>query len=352
MTRLRATIRFDASAHCARRFEAWRHDEQPAGEAEAALFAAYDHAARLLGLSRTDLVGPPRVIWLGDQLALEADRSRQAQFVRLGAFTTKLVNGKPAGVPAPWPEQMNWSAGVVQRDVAFAPGVGEALVFDADSGACLGRVAPDQDRLEVPAERLVVLSQSDFSTPSFGDAIPAKDPRFKLAWVNPGEMVAFFDRPNLLLATPQEGAVWISSSVLGRDGARALYACDGSLQLRINPDIGGASRIVRARVGESVRFASLEVDTEGAASLDFSMLGFTQPGNPAEVIFDLLAPGAEGDGQARAELSTRAWIWPGVPAPDEDLAAAAVPGNFNEARSAGLKVEGRRSSGAGERRRK
>lgn len=336
LTRLRESIFFDKSAHCARRFEAWRQGHSPRDEAEAELFAAYQEAAALFGRTRTDLVGPPRIFWFGDHLGLEADRSRHPQSVRLTAFPTRISGGQRMRVPSPWPSHISWQAGQIRQDVPFAPAPGEAIVFDADTGACIGRVGSEQNRIEVAAEQLVILSGCSFSSPSFGEAIPSVDPQVMVAWVASGEVLSFEDRVNLSLPTPDEDAIWFDGTVLGRDGSRALYAADASLILQINSDVGGSSRIVRARTGDDVRFASLTVSADGPDRLDLSLFGFDQAGSPREVIFDVLAPGAAGDLQARADISTRAWVWPGVTSPEGDLADVAAPENYDPARSAGL----------------
>lgn len=344
LTRLRESIFFDTSAHCARQFEAWRQGAIAQGEAEADLFAVYDRAAALFGRGRTDLVGPPRIFWFGDNLGLEADRSRHPQTIRLGAFPTRMSGGQRIRVPTPWPEKIAWQAGTIRQDVAFAPAKREVIVFDADTGACIGRAGPEQDTMEVAAERLVVLSGSDFSSPGFDEAIPSRDPDVMVAWVASGEVLTFKDRADLSLPTPDEDAIWFDCTVLGRDGARALYASDGDLVLQINPEIGGSSRIVRARSGDDVRYLSIEIAAKEHARVNLSLLGFDQAGVPQEVIFDVLAPGAAGDPGARADLSTRAWIWPGVASPEGDLANVPTPENYEPARSAGLRSDKGRMS--------
>lgn len=214
------------------------------------------------------------------------------------------------------------------------------MVFDADTGNCIGRCSADQDSMEVAAERVVALSGSNFLSPTFGEAISAEDPRFSAAWITSDEVLTFNDRSDLALSKPREDALWFDCTVLGRAGARALYASDGALVLKIDPEIGGTSRIVRARSGDDVRFAGIEIATNDPLRLDLSQLGFQRTGSPREVIFDVLAPGAAGDLQARADLSTRAWIWPGVSSPQGDLSNIPTPGNYDPARSSGLQEIG------------
>ncbi len=340
LPRLRETVQFDTSAHCARQFEAWRQGKPARGESETHLFSAYDRAAKMHGRSRTDIIGPPRILWLSDDLGLEAEPSRLQQSMRLGAFPTRMPAGQKFRVPAPWPEKISWSAGTIRQEVPFAPSRDEVLVFDADSGTCFARVDADQVSLDVPAENLLILSRSDFTSPSFGAAIPTRDPAIKAAWIAPNETLEFEGRGDLHLLKPQENAIWLDGVVLGRDGGRALYASDAALVVHINPEIGGASRIVRARFCDIVRYMNLSVAQDGSARVDLSTLGLSQPNDPCEVIFDILAPGAAGDLEARAELSTRCWIWPGVATPVSEIAGVRLPGNFNAARSGGLRIEG------------
>lgn len=335
MTRLREAIFFDTSAYCARRFEAWRQGYPP-DRGEADLFKAYDEAASYFGRSRSDIVGPPQIVWLGDSLGIEADRSGSPQAVKTGAFPKRISSGQRVRVPVPWPDAVSWQAGALNRDIPICPARGEVIVFDADSGICVGKCGADQLGLEVAAERLVVVSGSRFLSPVFGEAIPATDPRFSVAWITSDEILTFDDRPELSLSKPQEDAIWFDCTVLGRAGARALYASDGALVLKVNPEIGGSSRIVRARSGEDVRFASIEIAGQDPLRLDLSRFGFDRSGPPREVIFDVLAPGAAGDLHARADLSTRAWIWPGVASPQGELSEIPTPGNYDPARSAGV----------------
>lgn len=335
MSRLREAIFFDTSAYCARRFEAWRQGYLP-DRGEADMFTAYDEAASHFGRSRSDIVGPPQIVWLGDGPGIEADRSRSPQTVRTGAFPKRISSGQRVRLPAPWPDRVVWQAGVLNRDIEISPALGEVIVFDADTGTCVGRCGADQIALEAAAERLVAVAASGFSSPTFGEAISASDPRFSVAWITSEEVLTFDDRPDLSLSKPQENAIWFDCTVLGRAGARALYASGGALIVKINPEIGGRSRIVRARSGGDVRFASIEITAQDPLRLDLWQLGFDRSGPPREVIFDVLAPGAAGDLHARADLSTRAWIWPGVVSPEGELSEIPVPDNYDPARSAGM----------------
>ena len=338
LTRLRATVFFDTSAHLARRFEAWRKDIDPIGGTESHLFKAYDSAASCMGRTKADLVGPPKLFWAGDRIGLEVEQSRQSQSLQIGAFPTRLTSGDRLRIAPPWALELRWNAGAISRKIAFSPATGEALVFDGDSGALLARTTAPQQELEVAAERLVVLSAHEFSSPSFGEAIPAQDPKFRVAWVRAEEMLTFVGRQDLSFVRPREEAIWIDGSVLGRDGSHALYACDGILRLNADPDVGGRRRIVRMRIGDEVRYHSFLLDDEGQARMLFSDVRLDMPSDPSEVIFEVLAPGAAGDLGARAALSMRCWIWPGTKATSVDLADIPIPTNFSAARSAGLRA--------------
>ena len=336
--RLRETIHYDASAFAARQFEAWRHGEPAQGEGEEHLFNALNEASAIYGIRRTNLVAAPKVIWSGDLLGLQADRSNDAQFVHLGVVPSRLSGGQRISVPTPWPERVAWRSPNFHEEVPLAPVNGEALVFDADTGQLIARVQSGQADLEVAAERLVVLSGLSFSSPSFGEAIPARDERYSVAWVLANEVITFSDGATLSLKSPSEGAVWLDGVVIGREGGRALYACDGALVLRINTEVGGASRVIRATVGNDARFFSTEFQSMENCRVDFSNFGLASASDPVEVRFDVLAPGAAGDPSARAELSTRAWIWPGCQGTPGELADIPVPSNYSPSRSAGLVV--------------
>ncbi|MDG4649467.1 hypothetical protein P6F26_13565 [Roseibacterium sp. SDUM158017] len=338
MTRLLATIRFDASAWCARRFEAWRQGQEPVGDGEAHLFDAYGKAASTYGRKRTDLIGPPRLFWQTDRLALEAEVSKKPQTLKLGAFPTNIPSGGRVALRAPWPREVAWRAGIVDQDIQVAPGPDEVLVFDADTGSLLARVGAETTEIEVAAARLVVLGRQSFASPSFGASIPAQDPAFQVAWVEAGEDLNFSNRGALGLVAPREDAIWIDATVLGRDGNRALHAADGRLHLKIDPEVGGRSRILRLRINGTSRFHPIETSADGTAEILFAEMHLSAPGDPGEAIFDVLVPGAAGEVDARATLSTRCWIWPGLPTPAGDLADVPVPANLDLARSAGLRV--------------
>ena len=139
--RLYETIAFDTSAHCARRFEAWRQGADPINDNEESLFEAYTRAMHTFGRKKSDFVGPPAVFWLGDRLALQAEPSTRPQTIRTGAFPTRIKSGGVVSIDPPWPAEIPWSCGRAAEPAAFAPGEGEVLLFDAASGSLLTRAS-------------------------------------------------------------------------------------------------------------------------------------------------------------------------------------------------------------------
>ena len=342
LTRLHTTIDFDSSAHCARRFEEWRKGASPLNDGEISLFEAYERAARCYGRRRTDLTGPPRIYWTGDRLAIEAERSSRPQSIKTGPFPVQILGGTRHALSAPWPDTLSWNCGSTSQAVPFAPSPKQTLVFDADTGAMLARVDAGTSESQVPASRLVVLKRGDFESPSFGPGLPTLDPVCRVAWVESGETLSFEDRPDLKIDKPHETAIWIDGTPIGRSGSRALMSGDGAIMVQLDPEIGGHTRIVRARLGDTVKYTTLRLETGGLARIPFAEFGFHKDANPCKAIFEVLAPGAAGDFEARAELSVSTWLWPELPSPGATLHDLPLPENFNPARSAGLRVEGTR----------
>jgi hypothetical protein len=340
--RLKATIHFDSSAHCARRFDAWRKGSLPIGPVEANLFQAYDNAATRFGRSRSDILGPPRLFWTGISLALKAENSKHSQSVQLGPFPTHIAGGTHLSIKAPWPENLTWQANGLTRDLAVAPAAEEVLVFDEVDGELISRVRSTDTTVVTPSRRLVVMSRLRFISPSFGASGPAADPSYQIAWIEAGETLSFDGREDVTLTLPTEPSIWTEGYVLGRDGPLPLLACDGHVFLKLDPEIGGHCRILRAHVGTETRFSPVSVDDFGHARISFASLGLNRHEDPCHVLFEILAPGAAGDPQARSELSNSAWIWPGVEAPIQDLENVPRPSNLVSARSAGLvELDGR-----------
>jgi len=336
-TRIQATVRFDQSAHIAQRFDHWRRGEAANGKREGLLFDAYDRAIASFHRKRSDIVAPPKVLWSGAELAVEPEPSRHGQSLTLGAFPTPVAAGSITRIPAPWPEKLSWRCRNQSQDIHLAPQPGVILLFDADSGALLSRERQDARTKTVSAERLVILSRNPFSSPSFGAAIPAEDPHFRVAWAVNGEALEFEDGQNLEISAPEEASIWLDARSLASDGSRRLFSCEGAVVVKLDAEIGGRSRILRATLGNMRRFREITVNSDGIARVPFADLGLAIADAPQKIRFDVLAPGAAGDAAARAELSAAAWIWPGVARIDGDPAVLPRPANYLPAHSAGLR---------------
>ena len=241
--RLREPIRFDKSAHYARRFDAWRRGENSVGLGEESLFTTYDVYSSKLGHKRSEFIGPPSLIWHMDSLGLVADKSSKSQSIKQGLFPTPISGGKRVSIDPPWPDAIRWSSGSMSRDVAFAPKEQDVLLFDADSGTLLQRVDGATQKVEIAATRIVALSKLPFVCLSYENAISTADPSVFSAWIETGETLSFQDRDDLEIVAPIDTAIWFNGSVLGRNGANALYANDLMVFMRLDANVGGAERI-------------------------------------------------------------------------------------------------------------
>lgn len=335
-TRLKATIDFDQSAYVAERFGAWRRGEAPSTEVEAHLFAAYDRVTRGFGRQRSDIVGPPSLIWAGDRLGFEAEATRLPQALKLGPFPTPVASGARVLLAEPWPATVRWTCGSQAIELPAAPRDHETLAFEAATGAVLARLGPNDDRLECTSPHVVLLSRLAFRTKGFGDALPSRDGAINIAWLDLGDEVIFDGRKPLKIAAPSEPSLGIDASVLGRDGSRPLYGCDGELVLKVDPEIGGRARILRARMGDATRYLGLDLPASGEMRIPLSKLGFDTESEPARAEFEVLAPGASGSSDSRAELALRAWVWPGLTAEAARGDWLPLPRNFVPARSQGV----------------
>jgi hypothetical protein len=341
LKRLETTIAFDQSAWCARRFEAWRQGRDPSGEVERQLFQCYDRAIAARNRSRDDITGPPKVLWQNDHLILQMERSRQRQSIRKpgDAFPTQVASGKAIGVRAPWTAQIEWICRSRSTNVPFAPLDTEILVFDAETGLLLDRVSPEITELEASTDHLVILSARGSESPSFGPSMSAVDPSFQIAWATSRESLRFDWRPPLTFLRPSETAIWISGTLVGQSGTRRLYDASGHVEIQIDPEIGGRDRILRARIGaDDMRFAPITVAADGSCQVPFSRFRLDAPGRPCPVTFEVLAPGAAGDPEARADLTATSWIWPGYTCPETSVEQLPRAENLDPAHCAGLKL--------------
>ncbi len=343
ITRLRKAIHFDRSAHCARRFDAWLKGEAPLNDSETALFKAYDCAAsRHQRRTRSDLAGPPRIFWTRDRLWLETERSSQPQQIKTGAFPIQISGGSRRAFDPPWKETLRWSYGLTACDVPFGPSEGEVLLFDDESGALLARADIGAGEVEVAATGLVALARQDFDSGSFGDAVPASDRSCRISWIKPGESLSFAEGA-LSIRKPHETAIWIDGASIGQCGSRPLRTGDGALMIKLDPEIGGKSRIVRARLGEVTKCIPLDdLNADGMARVPFEAFAFDPHSPPSKAVFEVLAPGAAGDFKARGDLSVSDWLWPGLVQPAGALLELPCPENYDPVRSAGLRQDGTR----------
>lgn len=343
LTRLIGTVDFDLSAHLARRFEAWRKNEGPISQIEKALFETYADAIARYGRKRTDLIGAPSLVWTGDLLGVEAEDSGRVQRLRLPSeqIPLQIRGGAIQGLKAPWPIRLNWECGSVEKEIPFAPQHGEALVFDAESGRLIARIAKTDTNIEVAAEDVVVLAAGGFTTSGFGPSWPAADERFHQSWVKAGEQIYLPDRPALNIAKITETGIWVEGQSVGRSGSHTLYDASGEIMIKIDPGIGGAHRILRARLDDSeegVRFHTINFNTYGAARVPFSSVGLQRPGDPRQVEFEVLVPGAAGNLDARSELAMKAWVWPGFLQPETGLETLPRPANLDLAHCKGIRA--------------
>jgi hypothetical protein len=360
LTRLLASVAFDQAAWLATRFTAWRRGDAPIGDAEAHLFEAYDTALARRGRRRSDLVAPPRLFWTGTTLAFEIETTRLPQTLDIGLQPRPVRGGSQVAYPPPWRHAVTWSAGSVSATIPAGPGADEVLVFDATGGGLLARTER-AGRIEVAATHQVVLARRPFTASGFGPAVRTLDTDCFAAWTEAGAEISFEDGTGLEIATPRVAALWLDADVLGRCGALPLHGDEGWLELRLEPGLGAAERIVRARIDPGtrahadraapvhteggLRFAPIVADDSGTArldlaALDLATLGPGRPSDPRRIRFEVLAPGAAGDPETRAELAISAWIWPGMRRKVLDAGILPAPTRFIDARSAGLRREG------------
>jgi|GEM_PF-2035703 len=339
LKRLQVAVQFDQSAFLAQRFEAWRQGSDPLSQNERELFSAYDRAAAEYGRKRKDLIGPPVACWSADRLGLEAEKSDRAQIVVSGVVQKRLTPGGQKTLDAPWDEKVSWKCGTATRQVPFAPSEGELLLFDADTGRLIKRAALADGAVTVACETVVALAAKPFENDSFGDAIPARDPRYFVLWAEAGESLRFADGSAVVIERPVENAIWIAGNVFGRSGSRVLYSSQGSLVGRLDPDVGGRTRILRTRHGDQVKFFPFSADEDGAFAISFDQIGLSESAGVERVVFDVLAPGAAGDENARSEIKASAWLWPASDYSGGQIDTLPIPQNYSAAHSRGLRAE-------------
>ncbi|MBY3383203.1 hypothetical protein [Rhizobium laguerreae] len=339
LTRLRAAVLFDKVGHYAARANLWRIGENPEPGRDEILFAALDRAARAQGVRREVIVAPPEIAWLNEGLALLPETAHVAQSIMLGAFPTRLIGGVPLILPQPWQDHLTWKASRTES-ISCAPLAGEVLLFDADTGMLATRASVTCGSVELAGRRIIALAAGDFDAESFGPAEIAKDPGFRVAWLELDRSLelTFANGERMVLSRSIEPALRIDARPIGRSPTRPLYGGDGALEVQLNPALPG-DRILRLSTGASVRHLAVTPAADGRARIDFQMLGLDHPGDPVRAMFDILALGARKDSDARSELRTAAFIWPGVQRGSSgDIDDAALPSTFNASRSAGFET--------------
>lgn len=339
LNRLRAAVLFDKVGHYAARANRWRVGENPESGRDEILFAALDRAARAQSVRREVIVAPPTLAWLNECLALLPETAHIAQSVVLGAFPTRLVGGMPLILPQPWQDYLAWKAGRTES-ISCAPLAGEILLFDADTGMLATRARVTCGSVELAGRRIIALAASDFDAESFGPAEIAKDPRFRVAWLELDRSLelTFANGERIILSRSIEPSLRIDARPIGRSSTRPLYGGDGALEVQLNPALPG-DRILRLSTGASVRHLAVTPDADGRARIDFQMLGLSYPGDPVRAMFEILALGASKDSDARSELRTIAFFWPGARRGSSgDIDDAPLPSTFNAPRSAGFET--------------
>ena len=339
LARVRAAVRFDQVGHYAARANRWRSGDPPETLRDEILFAALERAATAQKVRRDRIVGPPVLVWARDGMALLAEPAKIAQSVALGAFPTRLKGGVPHALRTPWPDDVAWTAGRTQR-VQCAPADGEVLLFDADTGMIETRAKISDSNVAMTGRQAIAVAARAFNAETFGSAEPAKDSRFRFAWVQLEQSAAldFETGERIVLSRSAEPSLRIDSRLIGRAGSRPLYGGHGTLDIQLNPALL-SPRILRVTTERGARQTVVTPGADGQAQIDFATLGFDHPGDPVRAIFEILALGASEPVDARAELRAAAFVWPGVqPEETDEVSDAPKPSTFNAARSAGFEA--------------
>lgn len=337
LSRLRAAVLFDKVGHYAVRSNRWRMGERPETSRDEILYTALDRAARAQGVKKEHIVSPPTIIWFRDGLAIFPEPAKIAQTIKIGAFPTRLSGGVPQVLPTPWPENFIWSAGRHQT-VSVTPKTNEILLFNADTGALEQRADVGDGSITLNSSRHIALAARDFQTSSFGPAEPAEDGRYRLAWVDLDEdtKLEFASGEQIEILRGVGPSIRLDARVLGHSGTRPLYAGKGFLHIQLNPALPG-SRLLRLSTETRVRHVPIVPDQNGRARVDFESLGLANSGDPVRAKFEVLVIGAKKEADARAELQTTAFVWPGVSRHSSgDIIDAPVPSTYDVARSGGF----------------
>ena len=334
--RLQAAIAFDASAHCALRFDAWRRGEAPIGADEASLFDAYRTVALTMGRIAADFVAPPRILWQRSGLALEAERSRERQTLKVGLVPTMISDGHPEPVGERWPDEIEWQCADRREQVRVVPAREEVFVFDAATGRLLA--TGSGPRIQVAATDLVIVSGEPFTSSSDFPSEPTLAGRIHVGWIHADEAIRFGDGRRLTFEATQDISIRVTGAVIARSGSRPLHGKDAVLECRLMPGSVNRDRIVRATSGDQVLFRPVRIDDAGQGQINLAAFGWDGSRPVGKIAFELLAPGAVQGIDARVELRTSAWVWTAVAGGADVADTLPLPPNYVDAHSAGLRV--------------
>ena len=341
LSRPQAAIDFDRAAYYADRVNAWRRDAQPLGSRDAHLFAALDRAIWRQGLRKDRILGPPRLVWHRDGLALLAEPAKMTQLIKVGPFPDRLDHKQAFPLPVPWPDEVTWTA-TKSESVPCAPQSGRLVLFDADTGEKIDDLdITSSKEIETRALHVIALSLEPFEASGFGPAALAADPRFQIAGITRGSEIKA-GAAHFWILPSHEPSISIRTDVLGRAGVHALRsgAADSQVDIQLNPDLLGP-RILRVTRNGQTLHRGIQPDEAGCACLRFSDLALDKSGDPGPVRFEILVPGASECADARAELKVSEHIWPGVTRNAHgNIENALVPSLFNPAKSTGFYVNG------------
>ncbi|OWU75592.1 hypothetical protein ATO3_05030 [Marinibacterium profundimaris] len=220
-----------------------------------------------------------------------------------------------------------------------------AWIFDAYTGTFLYEARGAEAQAFVHAEEVVILARAPFEATGFGPSVPAKDPTFSMAWVSVGTGaeaagVGFKVR----ISVSVEPGLRVIAPPLGSWGARILRegTQEGFVEVRVDPALV-EPRVLRMTLSGQRSHAPVTPGPDGVARVSFRSLRLDRPAAPGRAVFDLLVTGASSTGDARAERTNAAYIWPGVGrTPSGNVEDVVAPETFSAAHSAGwLKIAGR-----------
>ncbi|TCM75229.1 hypothetical protein [Rhodovulum steppense] len=341
--RIRTPLAEDRTAYYAELFTLWRSGRTAPNASAVLFFDALDRMSRLTGTRKSDLTPPPILFWGQKGLSVLNDNPGSLQTVRFGQTELRLPSGQPMAIPEPWPDSLTWTAGQQTRDIPLSPRPGELLVFDLGTGRLAYRGPCPEGPVEVPPGDLILLSADAFDVTGQGADITVPFFGCHLSYARLADSalcIAFGNGAGATLAPSGEMGLTIDAPVIGRAGARPLYASSGRLGIVSIPTGAPQDRILRIARDGLVHYRVVALDAEGRGTLGLAEAGFAESAAPGPVRFCLLAPGVAPAPDARAETSSRVLLWPGSGAydPEKPFEMDHVPGNFRPERSRGVEV--------------